>query len=175
MSNNNHEEDLLNDVEQKSLIYKYLINYSIQLILNKYHLNLSQFDKNLITKDYKSYLDELNSFIYKISIRINLSLLDFQKLIILINKFFKIIELNNLNLNLNFKQVILAILTKLRPYENWELISNFSSIQLNLLINQFDYFFNINNENLIKINNQDLYKLNSLMKNLIYSNFEIIA
>jgi hypothetical protein len=134
-------------------------------------------------------------FIENLMIRTTSSFQDFQKVVIILNKLLKLNEIKKVKLSLTLKQVLLALLIKLNDPAvsgsryNWRAISGYNKEQLVLLLKHVDHvpeFFENKGENdasngndndnndLMKINNQDLDKLNSLMRNLVYTNFEVV-
>lgn len=142
---------------EKNLIFKYLINHSFNLIISNYQ-----------SKFVDLNINNLNQFILTLFKRLNLSLENFQKLIILMIRFFN--NQKDGSLIISMKQVIIGLLVNLLGIgtPNWCIITGLSLEKLVLLSKHCD----VEDMN---IDDEELNGLNQQMKTLIYNKFDVIG
>ncbi|CCH41037.1 hypothetical protein BN7_574 [Wickerhamomyces ciferrii] len=145
-----------NKMESK-IIYKFIINHSFNLIISKYG-----------SKFHNLNIENLNQFITILFQRLNLTLYDLQKLIIILIKYLSIIIAP---LKISIKQLILGVLIKIhgKGKYNWCVISGLSMESIDNLIGMIEI-----NDEFVKVDHEEVLELNGYMKNLIYSKFEVV-
>lgn len=157
---NNYSNDFTTNMQisnyEKSLIFKFLINHSFNLLISNYQ-----------TKLLLNNFENLNQFILTLFKRLNLSLQQFQKLLVIMIRYLN----KNQQIVLSLKQIVIGCLIKVLGIDskNWCLITGLSFENLNLLRNHI----NLNQQEL-EIQEEELFDLNQQMKNLVYSKFDVI-
>lgn len=141
---------------EKSLIFKFLINHSFNYLITNYQNKL-----------HASSMQNMCQFVLLLFKRTNLSLLQFQKLLIIMIRYLN----KNQTIVLSIKQIIIGCLIKIMGVDskNWSQITGLSLENLTLLKNHI----NLDHDEMI-ITEDELLELNDHMKSLVYSKFDVI-
>ncbi|CDR46387.1 CYFA0S23e00474g1_1 [Cyberlindnera fabianii] len=149
---------------EKKLVLHYIINHSFNLLFEGYAEKL-QLEINEKTQV------ELIQFTVALFKRLELSLQNFQKLLLLLNRYFT--KLGSEKLQLSVKQVVLGLLVQIVGITstNWHSVTGLPLNSVHALVRYIDADLD---EEDYDFSNEELEMINDKMKSLIYSRFDVI-